>query len=66
MVFFLVGGGSIGYWGHSHHKLTHISTQQETKPAAEGLVHVAIDGGDLLASYTTPGQYVQVSTRRLI
>lgn len=27
---------------------------------AEGLVHVAVDAGELLASYTTPGQYVQV------
>lgn len=26
-------------------------------------MHVAIDGGDLLASYTTPGQYVQVRRR---
>ncbi|TFJ82800.1 hypothetical protein NSK_005876 [Nannochloropsis salina CCMP1776] len=32
----------------------------ETKPAAEGLYHVSIDAGDLLASYSTPGQYVQL------
>jgi len=28
----------------------------ESRPVAEGLIHVAIDGGDLMASYSVPGQ----------
>lgn len=32
----------------------------ESRPVAEGLIHVAIDGGDLMASYSVPGQYVQL------
>jgi hypothetical protein len=35
----------------------------DVKPAAEGLVHVTIDAGDVMGGYNMPGQYVQVSAR---
>jgi hypothetical protein len=35
-------------------------TVVESKPAAEGLRHLVIDAGGLMAGYTMPGQYVQV------
>jgi len=32
----------------------------ESRPAAEGLVHIKVEGGNLLEHYLVPGQYVQV------
>lgn len=32
----------------------------DVKPAAEGLVHVTIDAGDVMGGYNMPGQYVQL------